>query len=152
MVGDIINKYSNIKTTLDLCELWTPSKTSRAKNITLGDSSIIASNRWNEISSIKKQFWMDLANVCKKLHSCNYPNYKYCPKRRIDTADNKRKKKRRSRKEKAAPYALRNSNLTNIIKQAFVDPSIIPSQYLNTLSKTVVPSSSITKFTHRPTA
>ncbi|CAG8466765.1 471_t:CDS:2 [Acaulospora morrowiae] len=146
MIGYIINKHPNIKTTLNLCELWTPSKMNRTKSIprpqnafmlfrkdvskefykanqslSVGDSSIIASNRWNEISGNEKKFWMDLAGVCKKL-------------------------------EKTAPYVFKNSKFANITKQTFVDPPIIPSQHLNTSSEPVIPSSSITKSTHRPTA
>ncbi|CAG8577129.1 542_t:CDS:1 [Acaulospora colombiana] len=155
MVRNIIKKYPDIKTTMNLRELWTPSKQSRAKSIprpqnafmllrkdvsrefckanqslSVRDSSAIASNRWNKISDDKKQFWIDLAEVCKKLHSYDYPNYKYCPERNKPSksrrADTGRKgKDRKSRREQIAPYALRPSKTPNI-----VEPLVVPSQTL----------------------
>ncbi|CAG8627182.1 13865_t:CDS:2 [Acaulospora morrowiae] len=107
LVRDIINKLKPLWIFAN-CEHHPKRDVSKEfykanQSLSVGDSSIIASNRWNEIS------------------------------------------------KKAAPYVLRNSKFANITKQTFVDPPIIPSQHLSILSEAVIPSSSITKSTHRPT-
>ncbi|CAG8587522.1 166_t:CDS:2, partial [Diversispora eburnea] len=97
MVKAIIKEFADIKTTLTLRELWTPSAQTRAKGIprpqnafmlhrkdvskefcrarqplSVCDSSIIASSRWNSYGGREKKFWTDLALVAKTLHSYMY--------------------------------------------------------------------------------
>ncbi|CAG8447954.1 7704_t:CDS:1 [Acaulospora morrowiae] len=179
MVRDIIKKYPDVRTTMNLRELWTPSKQSRAKSIprpqnafmllrkdvsrefckanqslSVRDSSAIASNRWNKISDDKKQFWIDLAEVCKKLHSYNYPDYKYCPERnkptkprRASATDTGRKGKK-SRREQIAPYTLKSPSSRTV---SLVDPPIVPSQTLVNESSTHTLKTFTTENYVRPT-
>ena len=104
MIIDFINKYGDIKTILNLQELLSPSNTSRSKNIprpqnpwvlyhrniskglniSVGETSGIASNLWNNRSERESQFWNELSNITKEIHSIEYPNYKYTPVRSHD--------------------------------------------------------------------
>ncbi|CAB4389386.1 unnamed protein product [Rhizophagus irregularis] len=101
LIINLINKYGDIKTILNLQELLSPSNATRSKsiprpqnpwvlyrkniskgliglNMSTGEISGISSNFWNEIPERESQFWTD---ITKEIHSIEYPNYKYSPVR-----------------------------------------------------------------------
>jgi hypothetical protein len=104
LIIDLINKYGDIKTILNLQELLSPSNATRSKsiprpqnpwvlyrkniskgliglNMSTGEISGIASNFWNEIPERESQFWTELSHITKEIHSIEYSNYKYSPVR-----------------------------------------------------------------------
>jgi hypothetical protein len=109
LIIDLINKYGDIKTILNLQELLSPSNATRSKNIprpqnpwvlyrknisrglnvSVGETSGIASCLWNEISEREKQFWFKLSHITKEIHSIEFPNYKYSPVRPHDQKSSK---------------------------------------------------------------
>jgi len=110
MIIDFINKYGDIKTILNLQELLSSSNVSRSKNIprpqnpwvlyrkniskglnmSVGETSCIASYLWKKRTERESQFWNELSQITKEIHSIEYPNYKYTPVRSHD--QNKRSK------------------------------------------------------------
>lgn len=106
LIIDLINKYGDIKTILNLQELLAPSNATRSKsiprpqnpwvlyrkniskgltgeNMSTGQISGIASSFWNEIPERESQFWTELSHITKEIHSIEYPNYKYSPVRSL---------------------------------------------------------------------
>jgi hypothetical protein len=105
LINDLINKYGDIKTILNLQELLSPSNATRSKsiprpqnpwvlyrkniskgllmrlNMSVSETSGIASCLWKEISERESQFWTELSHITKKIHTIEYPNYKYSPVR-----------------------------------------------------------------------
>jgi hypothetical protein len=97
MIIDISNKYGDVRTILTLQELLTSSIVSRTKSIprpqnawilfrrniskglkmSVRKTSVIASYMWSEKSERENQFWNELSNITKEIHSTKYPNYKY---------------------------------------------------------------------------
>lgn len=104
MINKIIREFGDYKTNINLLNILSPSDTTRAADIprpqnswmlfrknfskglknanismTVGNSSIFASNHWQSLSKKEKTFWFDLAKIAKQIHRKKYPNYKFIP-------------------------------------------------------------------------
>lgn len=110
MITDLIDNYGEIKTILKLEELLSSPDVSRSKTIprpqnawvlfrknisaglkmSVSDTSGVASYLWQNRSERESQFWNQLYQITKKIHSMKYPNYQYTPIRSCE--QNKRSK------------------------------------------------------------
>ena len=101
MIIEFINKYGDFKTILNLHELLSTSSVTRSKtiprpqnawvlfrrnlskglNMAVGETSGIASYLWKKKSALEAQFWNELSQITKEIHSIEYPDYKYSPVR-----------------------------------------------------------------------
>lgn len=106
-LGDLVNKYGDIKTILPITELLKFSEQTRKKttprpqndwllyrrdtskgllkakikSIT-GNTSRLASSLRSSLSYHEVEFWRDLSLIIKELHYFKYPNYKFHPKKK----------------------------------------------------------------------
>ena len=98
---EFIDRYGDFKTILNLHELLSTSSVTRSKtiprpqnawvlfrrnlskglNLTVGETSEIASCLWKKKSVLEAQFWNELSQITKEIHLIEYPDYKYSPLR-----------------------------------------------------------------------
>src|SRR5581483_4717835 len=96
--------YKDMKTILSLEELLTSSKITRSRaiprhqnpwvlfrrniskgskglNMSVGETSGVASILWKNKTDLEGDFWKELSEIAKEIHLIEYPDYKYTPVR-----------------------------------------------------------------------
>lgn len=101
MIVGFINKYEDFKTILNLQQLLSSSDVSRPEsiprpqnpwvlfrknvskglNMSVSETSGIASYLWRKKTDLEAQFWNELGQITKEIHLIKYPDYKYSPVR-----------------------------------------------------------------------